>query len=164
MVTLPVEPAEHDADSVLVLLRSPIHTVYQRRFRHSDTVQVRSGYRGKCLFFILFCFENVSSVMRCFARFVPAPLFCTCPMSVLASPLCLSHSSPCRKSTLTVTKNSVDNKQKPRPPCVLITQSKSCASWLGRTDRLARGLTSQRINCQRAHVVVVPVSVATQGV
>ena len=43
VVTLPEEPAEGEADSVLVLLRSPVQTVYQRRFRHSDTVQVISG-------------------------------------------------------------------------------------------------------------------------
>ncbi|KAK7111210.1 UBX domain-containing protein 8-like [Littorina saxatilis] len=39
IINLPEEPAERDPESVLVLLRSPIQTVYQRRFAHSDTVQ-----------------------------------------------------------------------------------------------------------------------------
>lgn len=39
VITLPEEPSEDDPESVLVLLRSPIQTVYQRRFRHADTVQ-----------------------------------------------------------------------------------------------------------------------------
>lgn len=39
VIQLPDEPDEGDAESVLVLLRSPVHTVFQRRFRQSHTVQ-----------------------------------------------------------------------------------------------------------------------------
>ncbi|XP_076459832.1 uncharacterized protein LOC143292980 isoform X2 [Babylonia areolata] len=39
VITLPEEPSEDDPERVLVMLRSPIQTVCQRCFRHTDTVQ-----------------------------------------------------------------------------------------------------------------------------
>lgn len=39
MIVLPDEPDENDQDSVLVMLRTPTHTVHRRRFLKSATVQ-----------------------------------------------------------------------------------------------------------------------------